>query len=278
MTSKASRPSRASIPDLSPFEALVNSICTQEFGPVLSKFYATFLILGECTVYYFPLNEPPQCILAEAPDDRSAIAKSAAEQYIKSRYLDDDNLLDLQTQIKGRSYVVCRVHRDEVKDANFKNWFYETGIEAKLLILARLGSGYVNTNLYRFPNQPPFSKEDMDRFKKVSRFAFTCLKLHVSNMDFGIDIHQRDGRLYKIEQLLMNNSHAHITERESEVCARIILGYSTTAIALNLGITENTVATIRKRAYSRLNISSQNELFEMVFENLLGHGQELSRI
>ena len=56
-----------------------------------------------------------------------------------------------------------------------------------------------------------------------------------------------------------------LTPREAEICASIIMGYSTEAISLNCSISINTVATHRKRAYAKLGISSQNELFLRYF-------------
>lgn len=52
----------------------------------------------------------------------------------------------------------------------------------------------------------------------------------------------------------------YLSAREREVCARVIYGMSTTGIALDLEIGEETVSTYRKRAYQRLGISSQREL------------------
>ena len=52
-----------------------------------------------------------------------------------------------------------------------------------------------------------------------------------------------------------------LTRREAEVCAAIVIGCTTRAIGYRLGITANTVATHRKRAYAKLGISCQNELF-----------------
>jgi DNA-binding CsgD family transcriptional regulator len=40
---------------------------------------------------------------------------------------------------------------------------------------------------------------------------------------------------------------------------------SSDAIALELGITPNSAVTYRKRAYSRLGIASQNELFALCY-------------
>lgn len=52
-----------------------------------------------------------------------------------------------------------------------------------------------------------------------------------------------------------------LTERELDVCARVIIGMTTEAIALELDLRTPTVATYRKRAYARLGISSHYEMF-----------------
>jgi len=44
----------------------------------------------------------------------------------------------------------------------------------------------------------------------------------------------------------------------------IASGLSSHVIALELGISINTVLTYRKRAYARLDISSQNELMQLL--------------
>lgn len=55
-----------------------------------------------------------------------------------------------------------------------------------------------------------------------------------------------------------------LSPREVEVCIRIMLGITSEGIGIDLGISRNTVLTYRKRAYARLNISSQNQLFRLV--------------
>ncbi|MFN5485610.1 MAG: helix-turn-helix transcriptional regulator, partial [Bradyrhizobium sp.] len=54
---------------------------------------------------------------------------------------------------------------------------------------------------------------------------------------------------------------ARLTGREQEVCLRILSGLSSEAIAASLGIGLHSALTYRKRAYDKLGISSQNELF-----------------
>ena len=61
---------------------------------------------------------------------------------------------------------------------------------------------------------------------------------------------------------------ATLTGREKEVCLRILSGFSSEAIAAELGISLHSTLTYRKRAYERLGISSQSELFAIVLRLL----------
>lgn len=55
-----------------------------------------------------------------------------------------------------------------------------------------------------------------------------------------------------------------LPEREMEVCVAIAKGLSSEAMSIEWGISVNTVLTHRKRAYTRLNITSENELMRLV--------------
>ncbi|MCK1395007.1 LuxR C-terminal-related transcriptional regulator [Bradyrhizobium sp. 1] len=61
-----------------------------------------------------------------------------------------------------------------------------------------------------------------------------------------------------------------LTPREHEVCRRIMLGFSSEAISQALGISLHSILTYRKRAYQRLGISSQSELFAIVLRLFAG--------
>ena len=52
-----------------------------------------------------------------------------------------------------------------------------------------------------------------------------------------------------------------LTPRENQVCQRILSGYGSEAISAELGISLHSTFTYRKRAYQKLGICSQNELF-----------------
>ena len=77
---------------------------------------------------------------------------------------------------------------------------------------------------------------------------------------------ERHVQLQKITNVL---NRLHLTYREAEICAYITQGYSSIAISLILNISINTIATHRKRAYAKLGISSQRELFSLVYAKKL---------
>ena len=63
----------------------------------------------------------------------------------------------------------------------------------------------------------------------------------------------------EIENTVATSSFG-LPRRELEVCARILYGISSEGIALELGISEQTVITYRKRTYERLGIATSREL------------------
>ncbi|CCM79938.1 MULTISPECIES: helix-turn-helix transcriptional regulator [Rhizobium] len=61
---------------------------------------------------------------------------------------------------------------------------------------------------------------------------------------------------------------ACLTSREREVVTMILRGHSSESISYNLGISITTVKTHRKRAYEKLNISTQAELLSLFLEHV----------
>jgi DNA-binding CsgD family transcriptional regulator len=82
----------------------------------------------------------------------------------------------------------------------------------------------------------------------------------------AIDV--RQNALSHLREVFLAERHG-LSPREAEICAHIVLGYSALAISLNLGISVNTVTTHRKRAYGKLRVCSQNELFERYFTSVV---------
>jgi DNA-binding CsgD family transcriptional regulator len=77
----------------------------------------------------------------------------------------------------------------------------------------------------------------------------------------------REASVRSLEALLVEIER-RLTPRERAVCARALAGQTVQGIASELGVRPPTVATLRRRAYAKLNISSLNELFARCMEQL----------
>ena len=64
--------------------------------------------------------------------------------------------------------------------------------------------------------------------------------------------------------LLAHPRGKFLSSREVAVCTRLLMGYSNEAIALDLNVSFHSVRTYRRRAYLKLGVTSQNELFSLV--------------
>lgn len=79
---------------------------------------------------------------------------------------------------------------------------------------------------------------------------------------------RRHDSLQRLESLLLS-VNPKLTPRQIHVCARALLGMTNLAISIELGISTSTVATLRRRAYSTLRISSLGELFALCLEHVV---------
>jgi DNA-binding CsgD family transcriptional regulator len=251
--------------------AIVDSLGSDSFGKCFFAFLNGLIDIDDFTVFVMPTGSRPLCLVAEGRSDRAIAARHAAQKYVNHYFSVDPNLSRLHEAIRGKSQVLRYVHRDSIPNVLYRSKFFdEYDIEEKVSLLTRLEGGYLYTNFYRAPNHKHFDEEQIEEVKEISRFAISCLRKHMRYCAQSLSVDGRQNRLHAVYQLLTMREGSHLTAREADVCARIILGLSTTAIALELGVTKNTVSTIRKRAYERLGICSQNELFALCLKGLIG--------
>ena len=87
----------------------------------------------------------------------------------------------------------------------------------------------------------------------------------LNHHNHSVEYQSQEDRNLQIEKITDILTQFGLTHRESEICAYITQGYSAIALNLILNISINTIATHRKRAYAKLGISSQRELFSLLY-------------
>jgi DNA-binding CsgD family transcriptional regulator len=149
------------------------------------------------------------------------------------------------------------VHAPEVVDADYRRKFFtRRGIASKVSIVSRCPDHVTTVSVYNREEPPNVLEHRVAFMKECSSTVDAIVKRHADLI--------RPDRFETLESvvsaLTILNGHC-LSEREANVCARILLGCTTEGIALSLGISNSTVTEYRRRAYRKLQIATQNELF-----------------
>lgn len=158
------------------------------------------------------------------------------------------------------------------EDPSYRRQYYEKpNILEELALSAEVGGGRrVYASFYRERGRARFSQQEMDRLQTAAPVAMQVLAKHAevtqgrNAVSTCIRRISREELFGRVSDAMVNDNRL-LTRREAEICTGIVLGYTILGLSMNLGISVNTVATHRKRAYSKLRISSQNELFAHYF-------------
>lgn len=130
----------------------------------------------------------------------------------------------------------------------------------KVSLVRLRGKDLYAVNLYRCERVGPFTDHDINALMNSGDLMFALLDRHVAS-SFTTD---STTLRIQFERCLLKGAPG-LSPREVEVAAAIAVGLNSEAIGRTLGIGLNTVLTYRKRAYSQLGISSQNELIRLIY-------------
>lgn len=144
-----------------------------------------------------------------------------------------------------------------------KIFFNDSGIVDKCATAIWVDDTCFYVNFYRITVQGRFSDAQRVRLKAIAPAIGASVARHFQRSTTAPDPDL--AALFATRAPL-----ADLTQREQDVCRRILLGLSSEAISEALGISLHSTLTYRKRAYERLGISSQNELFAIVLRLLAG--------
>jgi DNA-binding CsgD family transcriptional regulator len=255
--------------------SLVDSVGEPGFEAAYFAVFDDLLDLWSCTAFEFRRNAPPRCILAAAPNKASAErVKSNAQRYVQRGYKDDPNLRFVETQDSTSIKIRSLADADFDDDAYRSRYFGRASTRDKIFILSAEEDRVIYANFYRGNFQQNFDEADKKKLRKYAKLCVSFLNRHIK---FGRNSFKSEQTFFdespmlrqvRYQQVLELLSGFEISPREAEICAMIVIGHTTQGISLDLGISKNTVITHRRRAYEKLGICSQNELFGKCFDSL----------
>lgn len=252
---------------------LVSEIGLAGFGRKYFEFANQVLGIAQCTAFAFSdAHAPCSLVLEGACADQRDFARTLGSAYVAGEFRQDPNIQNRPSH----EPVIYASNASAVADSGYRRRFYEEpNLEHELVILGEAGDAMLYTSFYRSAGSSAFAPGEMEAVRLFAGFTLRALKRHLELQGdpAGWAGPSAEGRpdqaviLKHLAAVLVAEGHG-LSPREAEVCASIVLGYGTLAISLNLGISENTVATHRKRAYAKLGVSSQNELFTRYFKTV----------
>ena len=260
---------------------LIGSIGNNGFEQDFYGLCHNLLQVDHCTVFSFDQHGTPQCLVAEARHSHSRnVARQLAQEYTEGAYRRDPNVALNQVGPSGQTPIVRCVTPSHIRDLGYRRRFYDEAlVRQELALITKVDQQTLYFGFYRSEDQRDFAIEDATQLQQMSAFLTQTLSKHAHVLllrDGGnsrvpepsnLSPERRERMLQDLRASLLKAPGA-LTQREAEICASIALGYTTLGISLNLGISINTVATHRKRAYAKLGISCQNELFARYFDSV----------
>jgi DNA-binding CsgD family transcriptional regulator len=244
---------------LDAFADVVNAIGTHLFDTALLQALNHFAAIDHLTVLTYRPGEGLRTLVVSSRADEGT-ARSLTRDYVAQHHVLDPNYNDLVRAGRSRQILVRRHDPARLKPGNYVRRFYTTvGIIDKLSYLWRRSDAAYYVNCYRTHRSGPFSRAEVTGLTEVAKLVASTVRMHGGHKRIESAFESRDSGdlLLRLVGLLGER----LTSREQEVLTRILMGIGTEGIAIDLGIMPSSVITFRRRAYGKLGITTQAELF-----------------
>jgi DNA-binding CsgD family transcriptional regulator len=213
--------------------------------------------VGHCMVFSFEGERSANCLLDAG---NIPIGRDLGVAYSGHFFQSDPNRdAILSGQANATPVLLPTFARRMYRNSYRKIFFEDSDIVDKCATAIWVEDTCFYVNFYRVTSQGRFGRNEVQRLMAVAPAVSAAVARH-----FQRDEAVEGDPAQSLKRLFTSATpFAALTGREKEVCLRILSGFSSEAIASELGISLHSALTYRKRAYEKLGISAQNELFSI---------------
>lgn len=243
---------------------VVQAIGSDDFGARLGAALHQQMAVDQVVVFQAAEHAPWRTLVAQNIRDAS-IAQRLATAYTRHFWARDPKrgvirgLVPKQLELQASADL-------RAADSEYRNaLFVEPGLVDKVSLLFRGASATYYVNFYRGFSAGVFQRADFDRLQLTCDFLSALIERHATLVEpsHACTVEQLEGLLQAVQPQL----RAGLSPRELETCSRVVLGYSSEAIAIDLGVSVHSAITFRKRAFAKIGIATAQELFALVLRN-----------
>ncbi|MCC8395254.1 helix-turn-helix transcriptional regulator [Paraburkholderia sp. MMS20-SJTR3] len=225
------------------------------------------LPVSQCTVFAYEFDARPRTV--SAADHRGGrFLREVAERYAAHFYALDGNRAIIDASGPGgknrrppsRDALVLHQQRgDEIEHEAYRAACYaQPNVSDRLSLLVQpLDSVWLSVNLYRDRAHGVFAAGELEYLESVAP-----LFAHAATAHYALNGQHQQGPGAAMLARLRRLCPA-LTPRELDVLRGTLEGASAAGIAEGMGVKATSVVTYQKRAYARLGISNQRQLFAL---------------
>lgn len=240
--------------EIEALQALIAALGRSDFEEVFLDHCAD-LSQADQIVMFAVEGGAPRCLIAHR-NDRKDYVPGLLRQYARE-YMSRDRFLKAAMAAPG-GYSAGVIHSSDIADEGYrKRLFLDAGLAGKIAAVSVSDNIALYLNFYYADLRSTRFEGGVERFCEAGRLLLEIFRKHY--LLRGSIWSSPSGKV-QAERYVANHL-PRLSAREVQVCARILCGYSTDAIGDDLEVSRTTVKTFRRRAYAKLGIGTQNELF-----------------
>jgi DNA-binding CsgD family transcriptional regulator len=238
---------------------VILSIGKAEFEDVLFDAFHREMRVGLAALFHFRGDVTVET-LAAREDRQDGRVHSLARDYVHRSHIHDP-FRSRCTPATIRSVELQGLAVNEIADTEYsQKFFIEPGIAGKISVILRRPDDAICLSLYRDRCEGSFGGEDLHRIDMIKSPLAAAFERHLDLKPKR----EMPTPAQMAASLQDGESGPALSGREAAVCVGVVTGHSNEAIALHLDLSINSVRTYRRRAYAKLQITSQNELFALI--------------
>jgi DNA-binding CsgD family transcriptional regulator len=228
--------------------AMVEHIGDERFLGSLMTFCSEAAGASDCSLL---LHRGPQPQLAGAISVAGSRARDVGDWYIRGGFYRVEPSLQLARESKAR-LLVHTVRKNELPDARWSERYERVGLAERVSLLVALDDGWVFMNAYR----PPHCNVAMDDAARTLGEQGPVIAAAVRrHLAIASPANAAPAAACPL---------AALSDRERQVVDAILAGFSAKECARQLGLSPTSIATYRQRAFEKLGIRRQVQLFQLM--------------
>lgn len=241
--------------------AIVDAIGEPNFGQLTLTQLNQLAAVDFWSVYRLDQAAPPQMFLSGSRKGAD-VSDDCFRSYCAGLYRDDRTFAGAFRVAGGSGAAMTLWNEAEIPSPHRDRIYRRHGIRERLSVVGGDGdSGLLAVNLYRYDAAGNYRSSEIDQVEALGRGLLASVRKHI----------RLQGQMR--HAVLADNGAARLrahcpalTQRELDVCERLLRGWTYDGIAADLGLSTPSVKTYRARAFDRLGIHFRNELFALVMQ------------